>query len=427
MQNIVKYGIMMPLTDCRSTINRLNTALIFLQKTAMDSQNTAIIFLDAPDKPRADVRHGFLGYCRQHRLDWEVLSIDINSDGGDGLPGLVADRSPVAIVGFCRPHLPQVKWAEEHGLWVVTYGAGPADDPRRLSVHVDLEAVARLAAHHLRDRGFRQVACISGPHEGDLVQRCKSAFLRHAATLRLRTDWYHTPDLPEDSDGSVGERLMADWLRSRPMPLGVFCHQDGPAHHLRGFCRRHAFRVPEEIGILGVDDDPYICERELPQLSSVVTPWQEVGRQMGLVLHRALTGGAATPLSLLTPVRVHERASTVPPPPADPVVAKAISLVRRRLQRPPSVDELARNLGVSERTLHRRFLAATGLTPQRYGRNARLHRAAELLEGEGSIADIAAACGFASAHAFGEAFKRVHGVPPTRYRAMVTGERGGGS
>jgi LacI family transcriptional regulator len=234
----------------------------------------------------------------------------------------------------------------------------------------------------------------------------------------MQARWYRRPTAIREP--ALREGHLADWLRIQARPLGVFLHQDLAAHWFRGYCRKHGFRVPDEIAILGVDDDEYACRRDEPHLSSVAIPWTAIGREMGLVLHRALTSGSVSPPAPVTPVRVRGRASTAMPVPGDGLVAKAMAIVRRRIRHPPAVADLARDLGVSRATLYRRFVAAAGLTPQQYLMRERLRMAEELLvTSDAPIAEIARACGFASALRFGQAFKGATGSPPSRFRAVA--------
>ncbi len=115
---------------------------------------------------------------------------------------------------------------------------------------------------------------------------------------------------------------------------------------------------------------------------------------------------------------VTARSTGAPPAARDPIVARALDLMRSNLAQRLTVAALARRVGLSRAAFCRRFQAALGAPPERTITELRMRRAAELLATTDlGLAAIAAEVGYASEHALGRAFKRWSGIAPGRYRS----------
>ena len=124
-------------------------------------------------------------------------------------------------------------------------------------------------------------------------------------------------------------------------------------------------------------------------------------------------------------LRSHARAGTVPDRPSPAAVRAVRDLLEDRLAEPPSLDELARESGMSPFALVRAFRSETGLPPHAYVNHLRVRLARRLLDGGVGPADVAAQAGFADQAHLTRHFKRVVGVPPGAYqreRGAVAGK-----
>ena len=178
--------------------------------------------------------------------------------------------------------------------------------------------------------------------------------------------------------------------------------------------------VPEDVAVLGVDDDPLTCETTLPPLSSVAMGGEEVGFAAAEALDAALRGrpGARRRI-VLGGVRVEARASTAHFIGRDPLVAKVRAAVAARIGETLPVAALAKSLGVSRRTLELRFRAETGVPLGEAILDERLTRAKDLLRTTSlPCEEIAAACGICDASHLAHLFRRKFGASPSSFRAQ---------
>ena len=281
---------------------------------------------------------------------------------------------------------------------------------------LDAGSVARLAAEHFLERGFGHYAFVEPPRSPSWATARREAFRRELAAHGLVCAVYRPPTR---SDLSLRHRHLAEWLAAQPRPLAVLAAYDVEARTVLGACRLAGLGVPEDVAVLGVDDDPLTCETTLPPLSSVAMGGEEAGLTAAAALDAALRGrpGARRRI-VLGGVRVEARASTAHFIGRDPLVAKARAAVAARIGERIPVSGLARFLGVSRRTLEQRFRAETGVPIGAAILNERLARAKDLLRTTSlSCEQIAAACGIYDANHLGHLFRRKFGASPSAFRS----------
>jgi LacI family transcriptional regulator len=301
---------------------------------------------------------------------------------------------------------------------IITF-AGALADPGVPRVTNDNDAVGRLVAAHLVERGFARFGCygLRGVHYARrrergfvaaLAERGASVDVHRARnTLGARRLWpYDTRDLEA-------------WIRSLRPPVGIFATNDLRARMVVDACVRLGLNVPHEVGVIGCDDDRVTCEFGVPALSSVRCDWAEIGRQLAMGLDRLMSGRRlAAGEGLVAPVGVVGRASTDTLVVDDPAVAAAVRLVRATPSARLSVGDLLRATLVSRRSLELAFRRALDCTPRQFLVGERLRRAKAMLADPArrSLEDIALACGFADARRFRAAFLKAEGVRPSQFR-----------
>ncbi|HEV7298255.1 MAG TPA: substrate-binding domain-containing protein [Tepidisphaeraceae bacterium] len=282
------------------------------------------------------------------------------------------------------------------------------------AVRPDNHAAGRLGAEHLLDRGFRSFAfCgiperyFSGERQAGFCQRIEA----HGHPCQT-FGWPHYPPPPD-------RRPLVEWVASLPKPVGLMAANDLRARHLAIVARDAGLRVPEEMALLGVDNDPPLCELNVPPTSSIVLPTMQLGYEAAALLDRLIAGEPA-PVGqlLLPPVGIVTRRSTDILAIDDPEIAVAVRLIHERVGRGPlRVRHLLDELAMSRRSLEVRFTQALGRSPAFEIRRVQLERARRLLvETDEPMPVIAKACGFSSGKQFGETFQEQLALTPTAYR-----------
>jgi len=322
---------------------------------------------------------------------------------GDGIIARV--DSPRIAAALRRTGLPVVDVSAERDA---------SEFPR---VSVDNAAVAWLAAEHLAARGFRNFAYFGDAQFLWSRERGRE-FRRRAAESGLSCAEFavRARGVRAGSDAEI--RAMADWLADQPRPLGVFVCYDGRARHVLEACQLRGWTVPDEIAVLGVDNDEVLCELCTPPLSSVQPNARRTGFEAAELLSRMMRGekpGRQT--RRVEPVRVVERQSTDAVAVADTKVAAAVRFIREHVGDGIDVGDVLRAVPMSRTLLERKFQAALGRSPHREILQQRIARARHLLaESEVSIAVVAELAGFGDASYLSVVFRRETGESPRSYR-----------
>jgi LacI family transcriptional regulator len=288
-------------------------------------------------------------------------------------------------------------------------------------VRIDDDEVGRVAAHHLLERGFVHFGYYGPPRELWAEHR-RDAFTR-AVTEAGAVCRHH--EKPWKVSGATGwdraEAELAEWLRQLPKPAGVMAASDRFGQRVIAAARRAAIKVPEELAIVGVDNDEAICEVCDPPLSSVVIDSVQQGYKAAALLHRMMRRepAPAEPL-LIKPSGVRERQSTDILAIDDPMIADAVRFIRDHACEGIGVSDVLREVPLSRSVLQRRFRRIFGQTANDMIVSMRLRRAKELLIGTDlSIARIAEIAGFRYQRYLGSVFRKKLGVTPFRYRQQA--------
>ena len=218
-----------------------------------------------------------------------------------------------------------------------------------------------------------------------------------------------------------GQKSLARLISSAPKPLGVFAATDILARVTLDACRVAGCRVPDDVLVLGVDNDVTLCEMSTPTLSSIQLTSYDAGYRLAEVLDRAMRGEIAPgemPDVPYTGNTVVERVSTQRSFAYDTLVRRCREILATEFAAPIRVADLATRFRVSRRTLETHFRAMTGTTIAEEVMRLRIEHAKRLLATtDDSQERIASACGFYNASHLSAVFRRRCGAPPSAYRA----------
>lgn len=285
----------------------------------------------------------------------------------------------------------------------------------------DDTAIGNLAAEHLLERRFR--------HFGFLGYRGASWSERRQRGFEKRLQQEGFPVvafLCDQQPGSLAqwERTQVQirqWLESLVRPTGIMACSDRHALRLLDACRQSGIAVPEEVAVIGVDNDEETCRLADPPLSSVMDQGVRIGFEASRWLHELMRAGSSrSPVSkpcLIPPMGVATRRSTEITAITDPVVARAARVIRERACEGVTVQDLLREIGLSRTLFYERFETALGRSPHQEILRIKLERVRQLLcQTRQSVEEIAAAAGFRHPEYLQVAFKRAVGMTPGRFR-----------
>lgn len=285
-------------------------------------------------------------------------------------------------------------------------------------VHVDDARIAQVAAEHLLERGFRRFGYF-GIQGENWSERRRDAF---AATVGARGCPVSVCELPRSNQGGASwdsmEQELTRWVASLAKPCGVMVCSDQRGARLLEACRRARILVPDEVAVVGADDDEPLCEVCHPTLSSVRPDHFRVGFEAAQLLDRMLRGESVPEEPVLVePLGVSTRLSSDVLAIEDRQIATVLRLIREQGARDIDVDELARLAGLSRSVLQRRFRAHMGCSVHQEVLRVRIQRARVLLvESDLSLAEIAARTGFKHQEYMGYVFKTRLGRTPGELR-----------
>jgi LacI family transcriptional regulator len=288
------------------------------------------------------------------------------------------------------------------------------------SVLPDEERIGLLALEHLLATGLRQVSTfrLDGSQFGIARERAFIAGARKAHA-RVAVGW-GSEDAPPSWRGEDAEGLIR-WLVGLPKPCGLFTCADHWARIVARYVRLAGLRVPDDIALVGVDNDVVECELLSPPLSSVMVPWPELGARAASLVQRALGGQQLERQCWLTaPIAVAARRSSEVLAIDDVVVAKAMRWIRQNAHQYLNVPMVADAVGGGRKRLERRFRRVLNRTVQEEVRRARVEIAMRLLRTtRAGLVEIAEQSGFSNAALLSVAFQRELGMPPGVYRRRV--------
>jgi LacI family transcriptional regulator len=293
-------------------------------------------------------------------------------------------------------------------------------------VHVDNQAIARSAAEHLIERGFEHFG-YCGLANTYWSQDRERAFLRTLEIMGHRCSVFHLGE-PRRSDSSWENRQerLTTWITRLPKPVGVMACNDPRGQLVLDACRRAQMKVPDEVAVVGVDNDRAFCDVAYPPLSSIDPNTEMVGYQAASLMDHLMRGKRAprAPL-LIPPARVVVRESTDVLAINDQDVSKALAFIRQAACQEIGVDDVVAQVLIARTELNLRFQKVLHRGVHEEIVRVRVNRAADLIRhSELPLKEIARRCGFRHAEYMGVVFRRVLGQTPGQVRAEKSWSEG---
>lgn len=278
-------------------------------------------------------------------------------------------------------------------------------------VLIDNGAVGSLAAKYLVEKGFKSFAYCG--FKDKLWSDCRG----ESFSITLKKSGYDVVEyIPGRSKNSKQEHLVG-WLSSLAKPLALMCCNDDRAQDVLQACKVAAIRVPDEIAVLGVDNDQLVCDLSDPPLSSIALNSEKGGYQIAKALHDIMSGQKPAENIVIKPTFVEERLSTDTLAIEDHVVADAIHYIKLNANRSLQVDDVANGVAVSKRTLQQRFRKSLGRSVFDEINSVRIEKMAKMLISTNlSVAQIARIMGFPGFEHVSRSFKKLKGMSPLEYR-----------
>lgn len=282
-------------------------------------------------------------------------------------------------------------------------------------------AVAVMAADHLRSLGLKHFAFAGFDSAVWSVERCE-AFRSRLGEAGHEVQTHLVPLSTRAARRFSDVAGIAEWLKSLPKPVGILGCNDEFTRSLAETARIYGLRVPEEIALIGVDNDELICDLSSPPLSSIAFAVQSAGYKAAELLDRLMTGRATGPETVVAKAS-HPvvRQSTDLLAIDDEEVVKAIRFIRENAHHLLPIRDVVNATLLSQRTLNNRFRRAMGHSVfAEINRQRAAHIARLLLLSDESITHIARSAGYEDATHMSRFFHRQMGVTPHAFRMRGT-------
>ena len=286
-------------------------------------------------------------------------------------------------------------------------------------VETDNETIVRLAVEHLMDRGFTRLAYCGFPRNrlNPWSDERAAAFKRRVGEAGLSC-WVYRGRHATARKWADLQRELAVWLSSLQKPLGLMACSDVRARHVLETCRTIGARVPEDVAVIGVDNDEMVCELTDPPLTSVEQGARRIGYQAAEVLDQLMAGKTPGQLTfVIKPEGVVCRRSTDALAIEDTAVSDAVRFIRRHACGGIQVPDVVKAANVSRSTLEVRFKAVMGRTIHGEIRHEQIERAGQLVTTTDlPLKQIAARTGFKHVQYMTTLFRRHLGQTPAECR-----------
>lgn len=389
-----------------------------------DRQNVAL-FVESSRSYGRDLLRGVALFARTHG-NWAVLHQEMTLD--TDLPGWLQDVSVDGVIARVDQHT--VHPLRSLGVPIVDVRCRHAY-PEIPQVETDDRLVARLAFEHLWARGFRRFAfCgFQFAHYSDIRLRAFRELV-HAAGCPLSV--YETAgrrDAPVthlEQSGLVDVQPLSRWLTSLAPPTGLFVCNDIRGQQVLNACRRIDIAVPDDLGVIGVDDDDAICLLSDPPLSSVRPDAERVGYQAAETLQSMMNGHPAELATQYVPPKaVVQRLSTQVIAVEDRELARVCRFIRKHACEGIDVSDVVEFTSLSRRQLERRFRTQLNRTPHEEITDIQIEKVKQLLrETTMTLEQIAPLSGYSHKERISAVFKRETGLTPGEYRRRNATRRG---
>lgn len=281
-------------------------------------------------------------------------------------------------------------------------------------VGLDHLACGRMAGEYLRGLGFENYLTFGKKNRTFFRQRIQGFIEVVSARARvIQQVWIG------ESLAHVGLRGPIEAaLRKAPKPVAIFAPGDVTCLHVMRCALELGLRVPEDVAILGADNDEMLCTFAPVPLSSIRLNYTQLGFEAAALLDKIMRGRPPKrPVPLIPPVGVISRQSTNIMLVPDAQVAKAIHFIWHNIERPFAIDEITAVVGVSHATLGRLFRQHLERSIVEQIAHMRIDKAKALLtSGKLPVKEVAEACGFNTASYFNNVFHAATGMTPRKFR-----------
>ena len=357
---------------------------------------------------------GIYGYIKEHD-QWDVYLGEYSrgepnpdwllSWNGDGIIARIENETIANLIKRCN--LPTIDVSSANLLSGIPW------------VETDDKKIAKLAFQHLKSRGLKHFAFVGSKFNWSKWRA--NHFVKLLEMHGLPCAFYSLP-MHLEYNMVEEKKKIESWLLTLPKPIGVFAAYDQLGRLIIDYCQNLGFMVPEEIAVIGVDNDPLICELCSPPLTSVIPDTYNTGYLAATLLASLMKGDKDVNITnLIPPLGVKKRRSTDSLAIENQHISKALHYIYEYATIGPfNINNVLEFVPMTRRVFEKKFLEMVGRTPYKEAQRIRVNRIKELLtESDLGLVEISEKIGFEHVSYMSFLFKRETGISPIAYRQRI--------
>jgi LacI family transcriptional regulator len=379
-----------------------------------------LLLLETSNKINRDRIQGVLRYerlfgpWRLHIVEGKRFEQPVRDICALGVNGILAGTTLTELLpDITRTRMPLVFFDAQQ-----PYKKGQKSLLKYSTVTCDNRAVGRFGAEFLLEQGFTNFAYVDDIWDSLWSKARAEGFCQRLVETGVQSQIYRVASQKARDDWGIDQKTLAKWLKELPKPVGILAASDTRGRQILDTCQMADIGVPDEVAVLGVDNDELICSTTNPPMSSILRDTEGSGYLAAELLDHLMRGKTRKKVNLsYGSVRVVERLSTERFQFSDRLALKAVEFIRINSGIGMNVSDVVKRLGVSRRLAEMRFRQATGLSIHEEIQKARLAQVCRLLrETDLPIGRITDQCGFVTESYLGLIFRRHFQMSMREYR-----------
>ena len=379
-----------------------------------------MVLLEMSNKINRDRMQGILRYERLYG-PWRLSIVEgkrfeqpLRDLGALGVDGVLAGTTLTELLEpVMRTRVPTVLFDP-----LAPYPDAGNPSFRYSKLVCDSVRVGRVGAEYLLAQGFSKFAFVGDIWDSNWSVKRRDGFVGRLAEEGVSCNVYGPISDAAKSDWGVEQKSMAAWLARLPMPVGLMASNDVRGRQVLDTCLTAGLRVPDQVAVLGVDNDELICSTTNPPLTSILRDTEGSGFYAAQMLDRLMRSRKRkSETQLYGPLRVFSRQSTEKLQFDDLLAVRAVEFIRLNSGIGMNVTDVVEHLRVSRRLAEMRFRQAVGHSIHDELQNARLAQVRRLLqETDLSVSEITAHCGYESESYLGLVFRKEYDMTMRQFR-----------
>lgn len=376
-----------------------------------------LLLLDFAEEYHKNLLQGIIRYSREFG-PWVFFRMPIyyrETIGIDGILKWAKDWGAKGLIGQLHSKSEIWKFTNE-GISVIAqdFQERFKDVPNITGAYHE---TGRLGAEYFLRKGFKNFAFYgfknivwSRERAEGFEEKIKEAgycvhYFEHRKSRSMDL-WYYKPS------------RLSKWLKSLPKPIALMTCDDNQGLHITEAGRHAGIRIPEDVAVLGVDNDENICFLSDPPLSSISSDVEKGGYEAARVMQQMITAGKTNADNIIVkPTHIITRASTDIYSTNDELIVKTLKYIHLNIDKNIKVDQVLKEVPLCRRSLEKRFIITTGYPVYKYIYQLRIEKfMKKLLETDMTITEIAHELGFEDTKNISRQFKQIKGLTPLEYR-----------